>query len=189
MNPDSNPHPIQNPKPNSGPIANESPLKPRRWFPHKMLSVYMVIVWLLLNNSISPGHILLGAFLGWLIPWLTQAFWPEVLHIRKPLLVLKMAAVIFYDIIVANLILAVRILGPVNKLQPAFVKVPLDIDHDFTIALLASIISLTPGTVSADVNKEGGYLLLHCLHVVDPEAEIRLVKERYETPLKEIFEC
>lgn len=185
MNPDSNPPSTQNP----GPLADESPLKPRRWFPHKTLSVYMVIVWLLLNNSISPGHILLGAFLGWLIPWLTQAFWPEVLHIRKPLLVLKMAAIIFYDIIVANLILAVRILGPVNQLQPAFVKVPLDIDHDFTIALLASIISLTPGTVSADVNKEGGYLLLHCLHVVDPEAEIRLVKERYEAPLKEIFEC
>lgn len=174
---------------NLDPAVNTNRLKPRHWFPHKMLSVYMVIVWLLLNNSIAPGQVLLGAFLAWLIPWLTQAFWPEVLHIRKPLLVMKMGVIIFYDIIIANLILAVRILGPVDKLQPAFVKVPLDIDHDFTIALLASIISLTPGTVSADVSKDGRYLLLHCLHVTDVEVEIRLVKERYETPLKEIFEC
>jgi len=189
MNPESSPNQTSDQNPDLRLVTDENPLKPRRWFPHKALSVYMVIVWLLLNNSISPGHIVLGAFLGWLIPWVTQAFWPEVLHIRKPLLVLKMAAIIFYDIIIANLVLAVRILGPVNNLQPAFVKVPLDIDHDFTIALLASIISLTPGTVSADVNKEGGYLLLHCLHVADPEAEIRLVKDRYEAPLKEIFEC
>jgi multicomponent K+:H+ antiporter subunit E len=187
MNPDLN----QTPAPVSTTASTTTldELKPRRWFPHKMLSVYMVIVWLLLNNSIAPGQILLGAFLAWLIPWATQAFWPEALHIRKPLLVIKMGAIIFYDIIIANLNLAVRILGPVDKLQPAFVKVPLDIDHDFTIALLASIISLTPGTVSADLSKDGRYLLLHCLHVIDVDAEIRLVKQRYEAPLKEIFEC
>lgn len=186
MHPDSNIDTKTNP---TEPLTSANQLKPRRWFPHKTLSAYMVIVWLLLNNSIAPGQIVLGVFLAWLIPWLTQAFWPEALHIRRPLLVMKMAGIVCYDIIIANLILVVRILGPVNKLQPAFVTVPLDIDSDFTIALLASIISLTPGTVSADVSKDGRYLLLHCLHVTDVDDEIRVIKARYEAPLKEIFEC
>jgi multicomponent K+:H+ antiporter subunit E len=83
----------------------------------------------------------------------------------------------------------VRVLGPERKLQPAFMIVPLDIEQDFTITLLASAISLTPGTVSADLDMEGRYLLVHSLHVDDPEAAVAEIKQRYEAPLKEIFEC
>ena len=91
--------------------------------------------------------------------------------------------------IFANLVLAVRILGPTKKLQPAFIKVPLDIEHEFTITLFASAISLTPGTVSADLDWEGRYLLVHSLHVIDIDAAIVEMKQRYEAPLKEVFEC
>lgn len=174
----------------NSPKSNQpNPLKPRRWLPHPSLSIYMLLVWLLLTNGISVDQLLLGGFLAWFIPWLTQAFWPESLRMRKPLVIIKLIGVVFWDIIIANLNLVKRILGPVDKLQPAFVTVPLDIEHDFTIAILASTISLAPGTVSADVSRDGRYLLVHCLHVLDIEAEIRLVKERYEAPLKEIFEC
>ena len=125
--------------------------KPRRWFPHPALSLFMLLLWLLLANSISVGQLLLGSILAWLIPWLAQGFWPESLQLRKPLLLVKFVLLVLWDIVIANLVLAVRILGPLHKLQPAFMKVPLDIEHEFTITLLASTISLTPGTVSADL--------------------------------------
>lgn len=180
-------HDIFTRPPAENPLAQ--PPKPRRWLPHPTLSVVMVVVWMLLNNGLEIGQLALGIFLGWMIPWMTQAFWPETLSLNKPLVLLKFAAVVFMDIIIANLILMVRILGPVDKLQPAFFKVPLDIDHEFAIAMLASTISLTPGTVSADLSLDGRYLLIHNLHVLDLEAEIRLIKQRYEAPLKEIFAC
>jgi len=166
-----------------------TPPKPRRWFPHPALSVFMLLLWLLLANSISLGQWLLGAILAWLIPWLAQGFWPEALQLRRPLVLVKFAMLVLWDIVIANLVLAVRILGPLHKLQPAFMKVPLDIEHEFTITLLASTISLTPGTVSADLNMAERYLLVHSLHVVDVEAEIASIKQRYEAPLKEVFEC
>jgi multicomponent K+:H+ antiporter subunit E len=168
---------------------NTQPLKARRWFPHPTLSIFMLLLWLLLANSISVGQLLLGSILAWIIPWLTQSFWPESLRIYKPLLLVKFMAVLVWDIVVANLVLALRILGPLHKLQPAFMRVPLDIEQEFTITLLASTISLTPGTVSADLNMEGRFLLVHSLHVNDIDAAIAEIKQRYEAPLKEVFEC
>ncbi|AQT61280.1 Na+/H+ antiporter subunit E [Cellvibrio sp. PSBB023] len=163
--------------------------KARRWFPHATLSMFMLVLWLLLVNEISLGQVLLGAILAWLIPWLTQGFWPESLQLRKPLVLVKFILVVLWDILIANLILVVRILGPINKLQPAFMQVPLDIEHEFTITLFASTISLTPGTVSADLSLDGRYLLVHSLHVTDIDAAIAEMKQRYEAPLKEVFEC
>lgn len=166
-----------------------TPPKVRRWFPHPALSVFMLLLWLLLANSISAGQWVLGAILAWLIPWLAQGFWPESLQLRRPLVLAKFVLVVLWDIVIANLILAVRILGPMHKLQPAFMRVPLDIEHEFTITLFASTISLTPGTVSADMSMDGRYLLVHSLHVTDIDAAIAEMKQRYETPLKEVFEC
>lgn len=163
--------------------------KARRWFPHPVLSVFMLLLWLLLANDVNVGQALLGSILAWLIPWLTQGFWPESLRMRHPLVLIKFLLVVIWDIIIANLVLAVRILGPINKLQPAFMQVPLDIEHEFTITLFASAISLTPGTVSADLSMDRRYLLVHSLHVTDIDAAIAQMKERYEAPLKEVFEC
>jgi multicomponent K+:H+ antiporter subunit E len=69
------------------------------------------------------------------------------------------------------------------------VQYPLDLREDFSITLLASTVSLTPGTVSADVSADRGTLLIHALDVADEAALIAQIKQRYEAPLKEIFEC
>lgn len=182
-----NREPIYVRPPAENPLAE--PPKPRRWLPHPTLSVVMVLVWMLLTDGLEIGQLILGVLLGWLIPWITQAFWPETLSLQKPLVLIRFLGVVVVDIVVANAMLALRILGPVDKLQPAFFKVPLDIDHEFAIAMLASTISLTPGTVSADLSTDGRYLLIHNLHLLDIEAEIQLIKQRYEAPLKEIFAC
>jgi len=41
-------------------------------FPHPILSIVLLLTWLMLNNTISAGHIVLGSILSMLIPWLTQ---------------------------------------------------------------------------------------------------------------------
>lgn len=177
------------PKPGAELAPVTAPLKARRWFPHLTLSLFMLVLWLLLVNEISAGQLVLGAILAWLIPWLTQAFWPEYLTLRHPEAALKFILFVLWDIVIANLLLAKRILGPVDKLQPGFLVVPLDIEHEFTITILASAISLGPGTVSADLSMDGHYLLVHSIHITDTETAIADIKQRYEAPLKEIFEC
>ena len=159
------------------------------FFPRPGLSSFLLVLWLLLNNSAAPGHLVLGALLGLLIPLFTRRFWPERLGLNHPGLMLRFAGRVLWDIIVANFAVARVVLGPRSAVQPAFVRVPLDIHDDFPVTVLASVVSLTPGTVSADIDAERRYLLVHALSVSDTEALVHDIKTRYEAPIKEIFAC
>jgi len=160
-----------------------------RLIPHPVLSVFLLLLWLLLNNSAAPGQILLGALLGILIPLFTRRFWPERLVFANPVLILRFTGLVLRDIILANFAVARVVLGPQQAIQPAFVRVPLDIQGDFPITLLASVVSLTPGTVSAEIDVERRCLLVHALSVDDTQALVQEIKTRYEAPIKEIFAC
>ncbi len=157
--------------------------------PHPGLSSFLLVLWLLLNNSAAPGHLVLGALLGVLIPLFTRRFWPERLGLARPGLMLRFSGRVLWDIIVANFAVARVVLGPRSAIRPAFLRVPLDIHDDFPVTVLASVVSLTPGTVSADIDAERRYLLVHALSVSDTEALAQDIKARYEAPIKEIFAC
>ena len=161
----------------------------KNWLPHPLLTPVLAAIWLLLNNSIAPGQILLGLLLGWAIPRFTLAFWPERVRIRRPALLLRFAAIFLYDVIIANLSVARPILAGPRRLRPAFVVVPLDISDDLAISLLANTICLTPGTVSARLSADKRQLLVHALDCADPALLVATIKTRFEAPLKEILEC
>lgn len=161
----------------------------RRWLPHPVLSLVLLVIWLLLVNSVAPGQILLGALFGLALPLFTTTLWPQPPRIRRPGLLFQYVAVLLGDIVVANLEVARLILGRPRNLRPRLVRLPLALTEDFTITLLANTISLTPGTVTADVAPDRKHLLIHCLNVDDEAAVVARIKHRYEAPLKEIFEC
>lgn len=91
------------------------------------------------------------------------------------------------DIVRSNIKVAAQVLGPESHIHPGFIWVPLDIANIHGIAALTSMITLTPGTVSAALSDDRKYLLVHVLHLDDPEALIAEIKTRYEKPLMEIF--
>ena len=160
----------------------------QRLLPHPLLTPILALIWMLLANEFSAGHAVLGLLLGWAIPIFTLRFWPEQTRIRRPLTLLRFIAVVLYDILIANLAVAQLIVSRPRRLQPAFLEVPLDVRSDLAISLLANTISLTPGTVSAELAPERDRLLVHALHATDTEALVATIKTRYEAPLKEIFE-
>lgn len=161
----------------------------RRLFPHPHLTLLLAVIWLALVNTIALGQVLLGLFLGWAIVWLTCDFLLNVPHLRRPLKLAAFLIKVFYDIVLANLHVARLVLGPQDRLRPAFVEVPMDIEDEFLLSLLACVVSLTPGTVSAGLSNDHKTLLLHGLDVPDADAMITEIKSRYEAPLLEIFEC
>ncbi len=164
--------------------------KPKfRLFPMPAHSLLLFVVWLLLNNTVAPGHIVLATFFALTIPLLTNRLQDPQPSFQKPWLCLKYVLRVIGDIIVANFEVALLVLGPNRKLTPGFVAIPIDIKHKFPITILASTVSLTPGTVSAEVSSNEHWLYVHVLHLSDEEALISLIKQRYEAPLKEIFKC
>lgn len=171
---------------NAGPTVTRT----RRWFPHPWTSVLLFVVWLWLNNTLAPGHLLLAALFAVAVPRFTARFWPEPVRVRKPLALLAYAGLVLRDVVVANLEVAALIVGPASRWQPCFVRVPLRVRDDFVTTILASTVTLTPGTVSVDVQDDGNggrTLLVHSLRCPDPGALVAQVRDRYEARLLEIF--
>ncbi len=161
----------------------------RRLLPHPLLTPILAVVWLLLSNSVAPGHILLGLILGWLIPLFTLRFWPETVRVHKPWALARFLGVVLMDIVLANMSVARRILGSPSRLQPAFIPFPLALESDLAISFLANTICLTPGTVSAQLSPDRRTLIIHALDAPDPDGVRQEIRDRYESPLKEIFEA
>lgn len=159
-----------------------------RVLPFPLLSLFLWVTWMLLNGF-SWGHALLGLVLAVVLPLGTQWFWPNVPRLRNFPRLLWFVLVVHWDILTANVAVAILIIGPPRRFRPGFVELPLDLTDEFAITLLASTISLTPGTVSADVSEDRRTLLIHALDVDDEDVMIKQIKQRYERPLKEIFEC
>jgi multicomponent K+:H+ antiporter subunit E len=160
----------------------------KRLWPAPLLSVTLFFAWLTLNGSASAGHVLLALALAWFVPWLTAAQRPDRPKPKAWGRVLRLAGVVLKDIVLSNIEVARRVLGPESALSPGFVWVPLTLRDPHGIVALAGIITLTPGTLSAELTPDRRHLLVHAFNVSDPDALVAEIQQRYEAPLREIFE-
>ncbi|MBL9062278.1 Na+/H+ antiporter subunit E [Tabrizicola sp.] len=161
----------------------------KRLFPHPVLSLALAALWILLVNHWTLGSLVLSLILATLIPLLSARWWPYRPVIRRPLGLIPYTLLVLRDVIVANFQVARIILFlPNDRIRSAWISVPLDLTSPEAISLLAGTITMTPGTLTADVSADGRALLVHSLHAPDPDAIRDEIKTRYESRLKRIFE-
>ncbi len=157
--------------------------------PYPLLSASLLILWLLLNKSVSPGHLMLGSVLAVLASWAMAALRPEKPRIRRPGAALRLLGMVVADILRSNLAVGRIILRSREPgLNAGFMTIPLDLRDRHGLAVLSIIITSTPGTIWVNYNAAKGTLLLHVLDLVDETVWIRTIKDRYERRLMEIFE-
>lgn len=153
-----------------------------------LLPALLLVIWLLLNNSVSPGHVATGTILALLLAWAAMALRPVRSRPKHPLVMLKLVWRVAYDITVSNFAVArLIILGP-DSHTPGFMKIPLTMRDPHARAALACIITYTPGTVWAGFSEETNTMTLHVLDLKDEQHWVTLVQTRYESLLMEIFE-
>ncbi|MCE5974719.1 Na+/H+ antiporter subunit E [Sinirhodobacter sp. WL0062] len=161
----------------------------KRFLPHPHLTLLLTVVWLLLANAYTINSLVFGLLMGLVIPWITAPYWPDRPVIRNVPGIIEYIAIVIWDIIKSNIAVAKIVLFvPNDKLRPAWVTVPLDLHEPEAITVLAGTITMTPGTLTAELAADGHSLLVHCLHAPDPDGVRDEIKERYERRLKEIFE-
>ena len=157
--------------------------------PAPLLSVALFVLWLLLNHSVSKGHMVLGAILGLLVPIVTRGLRPLPVRVRHPWCIFKLFLTVVKDTSVSNFQVVRFLLFPSLRKHPAaFVHIPLELRDPNGLAVLSMITCITPGTAWAEISRDRSMLLMHVLEVDDPQSIIEHVKNSYERPLMEIFE-
>ncbi len=160
----------------------------KRLYPHPVLSATLTLLWLLLANSWTLGSLLLALVLATLIPQLTARWSPDRPRVLRPFALLAYILLVVRDVITASFQVAGIILFlPADRIRSAWISVPLDLTSPEAISLLAGTITMTPGTLTADLSADGRALLVHALHAPDPDAIRDEIKTRYEARLKRIF--
>ena len=161
----------------------------RRLLPSPLLTLALIVLWLVLNQSVSPGQIILGVVFGVAAPALLAPLRPARPHIRHPLVLLRLILHVGYDVIESNLQVFWSLLRhPSQPVQSSFIQIPLDLRDPSGLASLAMITTVVPGTVWSELARDSSAMLLHVWNVPDEAEFIRFFKARYEQPLMKIFE-
>lgn len=160
-----------------------------RIFPHPVLSLLLALTWLLLVGHMKLGSLVMAAILAIVIPQITHAYWPAAPRVKSLPRLAAYVLLVVWDVILANIAVAKIVLFmPRDRIQSRFIAVPVTLKSPEAIALLAGTITMTPGTVTADMNGDATVLLIHSLHAPDPDAIRDEILTRYESRLKRIFE-
>jgi multicomponent K+:H+ antiporter subunit E len=159
-----------------------------RLLPFPFVSVSILILWLLLNQSVSPGHIVLGSVIALVGGWALTALQAPKARLQRLTTSLRLAALVFADIVRSNVAVARIILGlKPRRWTPGFVEITLELRDPYGLAALACIITSTPGTLWVSFDEASGTLVIHVLDLVDKSEWVRTIKGRYERLLLEIF--
>jgi multicomponent Na+:H+ antiporter subunit E len=150
-------------------------------------NIVLAAVWAFAVGELSLLNLTIGFTLGYAVLWLGRnVFGAEDYCARLPRL-LELLLYFFWKLIQANLRVAHDVITPKHRMRPGIIAVPLDARTDGEITLLASMLTLTPGSLSLEVSPDRQLLFVHVLYLRDVEAEKRTIKEGFERRLLEVL--
>ena len=149
-------------------------------------------LWLLLTSTSNFQEVLAGVVLALLVAALGyKGFTTRGLRIFSPRRLLHLLIylpVFFWELIKANFDVAYRVIHPRMPIRPGIVAIKTELKSDIGKLFLANSITLTPGTLTLEV--EGEHLFIHWINVKDEDVEraSQLIGSRFEKHLKAICE-
>lgn len=157
--------------------------------PHPFVSLAITLLWLVLTGF-STGHVVLGLLVGLVAGAAYGRLTPDRVRLRRPDLILKLTGRVVLDIIRSNYSVAILILteGRHRSRRSGLVRIPLELKEPNGLAVLAIIVTSTPGTAWIEYDPETGRLLLHVFDLIDEAEWVHIIKTRYEALLMEIFQ-
>jgi len=149
--------------------------------------VGLSLVWVGLTGTASAGNLLVGAVLGYLVLLFaedTMGFGPLLRRIRR---VIGLSGFFVWELILASIRVAYDVITPTHHMAPAVVGIPLDARTDIEITTLATLVSLTPGTLSLDVSDDRRVLFIHAMYVHDRDRLVQSIKDGFERRVLEVL--
>lgn len=160
----------------------------KRWLPTPLISVALLTLWLMLNQSLAAAHLLLGALIGIAVPLLIAPLRPTPVRVSRPWTIVRLTVYSLIEILRSCFNVCRLILFRGDRLNTQFIRIPLDLQDPHGLAVLACIINSTPGTVWVEIIPGSRDLALHVFDLHDADWWVDMIKTKLEQPLIEIFE-
>lgn len=145
-----------------------------------LLNIILMLAWAALTGEFSPGSLLSGFGIGFLLIMFSQRIMSGPNYIRKVWRILDLFVFLLFEMLISNVRVAIDVLRPTSSLRPGIIAIPLDAQTDVEITLLVNLVMLTPGTLAIDVSSNRRELYLHTMNADDPEAVRAQIKGGFE---------
>lgn len=152
-----------------------------------LANILLALAWMALTGSFDAGGFFTGFLFGFLVIWIGRRDRHTTAYHRRLLALAGFIPFFIKEMVVANLRVAYDVLTPQDHMQPGIVAVPLDLDTDLQITLLATCVTLTPGTLSLHVSDDRRILYVHAMYIDDPEQLVQEIKQGFERRIREII--
>ena len=159
-----------------------------RLLPFPSVSAILLLLWLMLQQSAGLGHVLLGSALAILVPLWAQPVLPEALRVKRTLPLLHLFMNVGIDVVRSNVAVFWVLLHPRPNPTAGFIEMELELTNSLGLAILACIITATPGSAWLEHDQDRSTVLIHVFDLVDTDEWVRTVKTRYEAHLLEAFQ-
>lgn len=151
-----------------------------------LLNIILASAWIFLTGDLQFQNFIEGFIIGFVIIFISKNVTSTTSYLQKIPKIIGFILYFFYELIVANIKVTIDILTPRHRMTPAIIAVPLTIDKNFEITLLANLITLTPGTLSLDLSSDRKILYIHSMYVDDPDKFRDEIKNGFEKKIMEI---
>ena len=153
------------------------------------LFILLLVLWLVLNESIAPVDWLLGGLFAFLGTLAFARLEPRAPRWSRPGTVAALLGTFLADMVQSNFEVARIVLGLGRRNRKAgFLKMPLELRDPAGLAVMACIVTSTPGTSWVRYERSENWVMIHVLDLVDEAAWIALFKQLYEQRLLRIFQ-
>lgn len=152
-----------------------------------LMNLLLALVWIALTGRFGPANFILGFLLASLLLWLTQGTGRSTRYFRKLWGIVYFVLFLLWELVRANSRVAFDVVTPRHHMHPSIVAIPLDLESDAEITMLANLITLTPGSLTLDLSSDRRVLYVHDMYVQDPEAFRLRIKSGFERRVKELY--
>jgi len=137
-----------------------------------ILNLLLAVLWIILNREGNIFHFLLGYGIGFFILWAFQYLLKTAAYVRTVKNFVKFVFIFTWLFLRSNLnMVKIILFTPKNKINPSFISYPIHDLSYFEALLMSQLITLTPGSVSTELEKK--VLWIHLIDLKDPQQEIQ----------------
>jgi len=152
-----------------------------------LINLLLMLAWVFVTSSFSEVNLLFGFLLGLVAIFLIREQVGTISYLVRIRRIISLALLFLKELVLSAVRVAVLVLRPNMNLKPGIFAFPLTVDRDFEIALLANMITLTPGTLSVDVSPDRRFLYVHAVNCSDIEAGKEDIANGFERKILEAF--
>lgn len=151
-----------------------------------LFNVFLAFLWMFLSSNFTGYGFIIGFLLGLLMLYMMRTMFKERFYLSRVWAVIKLTALFFKELWLANIAVVKIALAPKMNMEPAFFEYPTVLEKDWEITLLSSLITLTPGTIVVHISDDAKTLYIHAIDIDTVEDTILSIKNTFEKAILEV---